>query len=152
MWLLTAVKRFHGATLDEMYRAQEQRHRDLDHLAGLIERLTLLAGRSDAFYFLLENRSWNDPPMAGTAIHKDEIRYHEADIYNAFRDRLGSEAVEHYFQRLGPLPEKLYEQQSRIEAHRCQLHKLLQADRANKLQITHNAAVQKNETLTRIGS
>lgn len=35
---------------------------------------------------------------------------------------------------------------------RYQLHKLLQADRANRLQITHNAAVQRNETLKRIGS
>ena len=61
----------------------------------------MLEGRSDALYFLLENRSWNDHPLAGIAINKDERRYHEADAYNTFRDRLGSTAVEEYFQRLG---------------------------------------------------
>ena len=61
----------------------------------------MLEGRSDALYFLLENRSWNDHPLAGIAINKDERRYHEAGAYNTFRDRLGSTAVEEYFQRLG---------------------------------------------------
>jgi len=149
MWLLAAVKRFHRATLDEMYAAQEQTHRDLDHLARLIERLTLLEGRSDALYFLLENRSWNDHPLASIAIHKDEIRYHEADIYNTFRDRLGSTAVEEHFQRLGPITEKLYEQKNRIQAHRNKLHELLQLDRAQRREINHKAAVRKQDALKR---
>jgi len=150
IWLLAAARRFHEANVAEVFVAQEQTGRDLDHLSKRIEHLTLLEGRSDALYFLLENRSWNDHPLAGIAIHKEEIRYHEADIYNTFRDRLGSTAVEEYFQRLGPIPEELYEQKRRIEAHRHKLHELLQSERAGQLQITHKAAVQKQDALKRI--
>ena len=121
-------------------------------MAKRIELLTLLEGRCDALYFLLENRSWNGHPLMGTAIHKDEIRYHEADIYNTFRDRLGSTAVEEYFQQLGPIPEKLWEQKRRIEAHRYQLHKMLQSARAAQTQINIKASGQKQETLQRIGN
>ena len=88
--------------------------------------------------------------MAGTAIHKDEIRYHEADIYNTFRDHLGSTAVEEYFQQLGPIPEKLSEQKRRIEAHRYQLDKMLQAERAALRQIKSKESDQKQETLQRM--
>lgn len=150
MSLLSAAKRFYRSTLAEVYGAQEQTSRDLDHLTKRIELLTLLEGRSDALYFLLESRGWNDHPLAGIPIHKSEIQYHEADIQNTFRDRLGSTAAQEYFDRLGPIPEKLYEQKARIEAHRYQLHKLLQAERAAQLQINSKTSDQKQETLQRI--
>lgn len=61
----------------------------------------MLEGRSDALYFLLENRSWNDHPLAGIAINKDERRYHEADIYNTFRDRLDRPQLKNTFNGWG---------------------------------------------------
>lgn len=152
MWFLAAAKRLHQATLAEVYAAQEQTIRDLDHLAKRIELLTLLEGRSDALYFLLDNRSWNDHEMAGIAIHKSEIRYHEADLQNTFRERLGSTAAQEYFQRLGPIPDKLYEQKARIEAHRNKLHELLQSERAAHTHIKLKASSQKQDMLQRIGN
>jgi len=90
--LLAAARRFHQSTLADIYAVQEQTSRDLDFLSKGMELLTLLMGRCDALYFLLDNRSWHDHELAGVAIHKSEIRYHEAELYNTFRDRLGSNA------------------------------------------------------------
>ena len=149
-WFLGAVKRFHKNTLDEVYVAQEEMTRQLESYAKRIEFLSLLLGRSDALYLMLDNRRWKDNDNAGLAIATSEIRYHEADIYNTFRDRLGSNDVEDYFQKLGVIPVNLSAQVERINAHRNKLHSLLQSERAQRLEIDLKAAGQKQETLNRI--
>jgi hypothetical protein len=148
-WFLGAVKRFHKSTLVEVYKAQEEMNRQLEASAKRIEFLTLLLGRSDALYMLLDNRRWNDNDNdnAGVAIAKSEVRYHEADIQNTFRERLGSEGVADYFQKLGAVPDNLLAQVERINAHRNKLHGLLQSERAQQLQINQKAIGQKQATL-----
>lgn len=162
-WFLGAVKRFHRNTLAEVYNAredtlgevyktQEEIDRQLEASAKRIEFLTLLEGRSDALYLLLENRSWSDNDNAGVPIAKSEIKYHEADIYNTFRDRLGSNEVEDYFQTLGAVPENLLAQKNRINSHRNKLHGLLQSERAQRQEIALKAIGHKRETLKRIST
>jgi hypothetical protein len=112
-WFLGAVKRFHKDTLAEVYKAQEEMNRQLESSAKRIEFLSLLLGRSDAPYFLLDNRRWNDNDNTGVAIAKSEIQYHEADIYTTFRHRLGSNDVEDYFRKLGAVPDNLLAQADR---------------------------------------
>jgi len=151
-WFLGSVKRFHENSLDETYKAQEELNRKLEWSAKRIEFLTLLEGRSDALYLLLDNRRWSDNENAGVAIAKSEIRYHEADIYNTFRDRLGSNEVEDYFQKLGAVPDDLVAQVNRINAHRNKLHEMLQSERAQQRQINQKAIDQKHDTLQRVGN
>jgi|GEM_PF-3415887 len=148
MWLLAAAKRFHEATLAEVYAAQEQTDRDLGLVARRIEHLTLLEGRCDALYYLLENRSYTDHPLAGIPIHEREIKYYEGDIQNTFRERLGSTEGHEYFKRLGPIPKTLSAQTDRLRAHQTKLHELLQADRGHRRELGVKAAKQKQETLT----
>ena len=143
-WFLGAVKRFHKDTLAEVYKTQEEMNRQLESSAKRIEFSSLLLGRSDALYFLLENRSWNDNDNAGVPIAKSEIKYHESDIYNTFRDRLGSNEVEDYFKQLGTVPDNLLAQKNRINAHRNKLHGLLQSERAQRLEIALKATGQKH--------
>lgn len=139
VWCLGAIKRFHKDTLAEVYKAQEEMNRQLETSSKRIEFLTLLLGRSDALYLMLDNRRWRDNDNAGVAIAKSEIKYHEADIYNTFRDRLGSEGVEDHFQNLGAVPDELLAQVERINAHRNKLHGLLQSERAQRLVIAMKA-------------
>lgn len=160
-WFLGAVKRFHNDTIAEVYKerqdtlaevyeTQEERNRQLQNAEKRIEYLSLLLGRSDALYFLLDNRRWNDNDNARVAIAKSEIQYHEADIYNTFRDRLGSNEVEDYFQQLGAVPDNLSAQVERINAHRNKLHGLIQSEHVQRLQIVQKAAGQRQEVLKRI--
>jgi hypothetical protein len=136
----------------EIYKSQEEMNRQLEFSAKhRIELLTLLLGRSDALYFLLDNRCDSDNDNAGIAIAKNEFRYYEADIQNTFRDRLGSPDAQDYFQRLGTVPEKLSGQVARINAHRNKLHEMLQSERAHQRQINQKAIDQKHETLQRVG-
>ena len=137
-WFLGAVKRFHKDTLAEIDKAQEEMNRQLESSAKQIEFLSLLLGRSDALYFLLDNRRWKDNDNAGLTLAKSEIKYHEADIYNSFRDHLGSNEVEDYFQKLGVVPDSLSAQVERINSHRNRLHGLLQSERAQRQDIVLN--------------
>jgi hypothetical protein len=151
-WLLAVVKRFHKNTLAEIYKAQEEMNRQLEFSAkNRLELLTLLLGRSDALYFLLDNRTDSDNDNAGIPIAKNEFRYYEADIQNTFRDRLGSPDAQDYFQRLGTVPENLSGQVARINAHRNKLHEMLQSEHAQQRQINQKAVDQKQETLQRVG-
>jgi diguanylate cyclase (GGDEF)-like protein len=144
------TQRINASTRIEPNDAQEGARTELEASAKRIEFLSLLLGRCDALYFLLDNRRWGDNDNAGIAIAKSEIQYHEADIYNTFRDRLGSDEVDDYFQKLGSIPDDLLAQAVRINAHRNKLHALLQSERAQRQEIGLIIARQKQETLKRI--
>jgi hypothetical protein len=166
-WFLGAVKRFHESKLADLHKAQEdtlaevqrlhaevyqaleEMNRQLESSFSRIEFLTRLQGQSDALWCLLDNRRWRGNDNEGIPIAKSEIGYYEAAISNTFRDRLGSKA-EDYFHKLGVVPDNLQGQVDRLKAHRNTLHVLLQAERAQRQQITSNAAQQKQETLKRI--
>jgi hypothetical protein len=144
-WFITAVKRFHKATVSEVYAAQESITNEYADCANKIESLTLLLGRCDALCFLLENRSWKDNPNTGVPLAIEEIKYHEADLWNTLQDRYGTDVAEDHFGKLGNVPEDLAHQKRRMEAHQSKLHNLRQSERQRQRAIAQKAVQQKQE-------
>jgi hypothetical protein len=136
LFLIDGARRFHKRTVGAVHKAQKGIAKEYADCAEQIEWLTLILGRGDSLFFLLDKD--NAQPFS-----KLDIQMYESGVRNTL-DRFGPDwAVGHFTDFPAAIPDSLSDQQRRIGMHRSRLLALIQARRGHRLAIADKAAWQR---------